>query len=66
MSKYIHYSRYTGEDLGIGAEDLLQALASLVSIQSPSRGAKARLRPFHLRSSIHTPLKFDELSLGCE
>ena len=34
MSKFVHYSRYTGEDLGIGAEDLLQALASLVSIQA--------------------------------
>jgi Ca-activated chloride channel homolog len=28
--KWIHYSRYTGEDLGIGAEDLLQALADFL------------------------------------
>src|ERR1700724_570808 len=28
--KWIHYSRYTGEDMGIGAEDLLQALADFL------------------------------------
>src|SRR6204780_5956177 len=28
--KYIHYSKYTGEDLGIGAEELLQALADFL------------------------------------
>ena len=28
--KWIHYSRYTGEDLGIGAEDLLQALSDFL------------------------------------
>src|SRR5579871_4446076 len=28
--KWIRYSRYTGEDLGIGAEDLLQALADFL------------------------------------
>ena len=28
--KWIHYSRYTGEDLGIGAEELLQALADFL------------------------------------
>jgi Ca-activated chloride channel homolog len=28
--KWVHYSRYTGEDLGIGAEDLLQALADFL------------------------------------
>jgi Ca-activated chloride channel family protein len=30
MPKYIHYSRYTGEDLGIDAEDLLKALADFL------------------------------------
>jgi Ca-activated chloride channel family protein len=30
MSRYIHYSRYTGEDLGIEAEDLLKALADFL------------------------------------
>jgi Ca-activated chloride channel family protein len=30
MSRYIHYSRYTGEDLGIEAEDLLEALADFL------------------------------------
>src|SRR5260370_28693137 len=28
--KWIHYSRYTGEDLGIGAEELLQALSDFL------------------------------------
>ena len=28
--KWIHYSRYTGEDLGIDAEDLLKALADFL------------------------------------
>ena len=28
--KWVHYSRYTGEDLGIGAEDLLQALSDFL------------------------------------
>jgi len=28
--KWIHYSRYTGEDMGIGAEELLQALADFL------------------------------------
>jgi len=28
--KFIHYSRYTGEDMGIGAEELLQALADFL------------------------------------
>jgi Ca-activated chloride channel homolog len=28
--KWVRYSRYTGEDLGIGAEDLLQALADFL------------------------------------
>jgi Ca-activated chloride channel family protein len=28
--KWIHYSKYTGEDLGIGAEELLQALADFL------------------------------------
>jgi len=28
--KWIHYSRYTGEDMGIGAEDLLQALSDFL------------------------------------
>src|SRR5215469_15638445 len=28
--KWIRYSRYTGEDLGIGAEELLQALADFL------------------------------------
>ena len=28
--KWIHYSRYTGEDLGIGAEDLLKALSDFL------------------------------------
>ena len=28
--KWVHYSRYTGEDLGVGAEDLLQALADFL------------------------------------
>src|SRR5579884_3676054 len=28
--KWIRYSKYTGEDLGIGAEDLLQALADFL------------------------------------
>src|SRR5215831_9629407 len=28
--KWIRYSRYTGEDLGIGAEDLLQALSDFL------------------------------------
>jgi Ca-activated chloride channel family protein len=28
--KWIHYSKYTGEDLGIGAEDLLQALSDFL------------------------------------
>src|SRR5882724_11841040 len=28
--KWINYSRYTGEDLGISAEDLLQALADFL------------------------------------
>ena len=28
--KWIHYSRYTGEDIGIGAEDLLQALSDFL------------------------------------
>ena len=30
MSKFVHYSRYTGEDLGIEAEDLLKALADFL------------------------------------
>src|ERR671922_3001663 len=28
--KWVKYSRYTGEDMGIGAEDLLQALADFL------------------------------------
>ena len=28
--KWIRYSRYTGDDLGIGAEDLLKALADFL------------------------------------
>src|SRR5689334_669970 len=28
--KWIRYSKYTGEDLGIGAEDLLQALSDFL------------------------------------
>ena len=28
--KFIRYSRYTGEDMGIGAEELLQALADFL------------------------------------
>jgi len=28
--KWVHYSRYTGEDFGIGAEDLLQALSDFL------------------------------------
>ena len=28
--KSVHYSRYTGEDLGIDAEDLLKALADFL------------------------------------
>ena len=28
--KFIHYSRYTGEDMGIGAEELLQALSDFL------------------------------------
>ena len=30
MPKYIHYSRYTGEDMGIDADDLLNALADFL------------------------------------
>src|SRR5215472_13703015 len=30
LMKWIRYSKYTGEDLGIGAEDLLQALADFL------------------------------------
>ena len=30
MPRYIHYSRYTGEDLGIEADDLLKALADFL------------------------------------
>ncbi len=30
VMKWVHYSRYTGEDLGIGAEDLLQALSDFL------------------------------------
>ena len=30
MPRYIHYSRYTGEDLGIDADDLLKALADFL------------------------------------
>jgi len=30
VAKYIHYSRYTGEDLGIDADDLLKALADFL------------------------------------
>ncbi|HUP02878.1 MAG TPA: hypothetical protein VMU19_02735, partial [Bryobacteraceae bacterium] len=30
MARYIHYSRYTGEDLGIDADDLLKALADFL------------------------------------
>jgi Ca-activated chloride channel homolog len=28
--KWIHYSRYTGDDMGVGAEDLLQALSDFL------------------------------------
>jgi Ca-activated chloride channel homolog len=28
--KWVHYSRYTGQDMGIGAEDLLQALSDFL------------------------------------
>jgi Ca-activated chloride channel homolog len=28
--KYVHYSKYTGEDMGIGAEELLQALSDFL------------------------------------
>jgi hypothetical protein len=28
--KWIRYSKYTGEDLGIGAEELLQALSDFL------------------------------------
>jgi Ca-activated chloride channel family protein len=28
--KFVHYSRYTGEDMGVGAEDLLQALSDFL------------------------------------
>src|SRR6185369_16940120 len=28
--KFIHYSKYTGEDMGIGAQELLQALADFL------------------------------------
>jgi Ca-activated chloride channel family protein len=30
MSKWVRYSRYTGEDMGIGAEDLLKALSDFL------------------------------------
>jgi len=40
--KWIHYSRYTGEDMGIGAEDLLQALADFL-LQS---GFNSQYMPF--------------------
>ena len=30
VMKWVHYSRYTGEDMGIGAEDLLQALSDFL------------------------------------
>src|SRR5499427_8230143 len=40
--KWIHYSRYTGEDMGIGAEELLQALADFL-LQS---GFSTQYMPF--------------------
>ena len=41
--KFVTYSRYTGDDLGIGAEDLLQALADFL-LQS---GFQRQFMPFY-------------------
>src|SRR5712691_3149702 len=64
--KWIHYSRYTGEDLGIDAQDLLQALSDFL-LQS---GFNTQYMPFSewnqhtledLKKAIQDALEHGEL-----
>jgi Ca-activated chloride channel family protein len=72
MPKYIHYSRYTGEDMGIDADDLLKALADFLlesgfSTQYSPFGESGERTLEDLKEAIRQALEegklFDEESL---